>query len=272
MEFVDVQDTEIPALGFGTWMMKGKDCRDGVEHALSLGYRHIDTAQAYDNEEQVGRALNNSIVDRHDIFLTTKVWRSNFAYDDAGPSIDESLQKLDTDYVDLLLIHWPDDEIPAQETLRALREAQTAGKARHIGVSNYTPTQVRNALEHADLLCNQVEYHPFLGQQDLLDLLRDNDMMLTAYSPLARGRVLDDNTLTDIGDQYGKSPAQVALRWAVEQPNVCAIPKASSPEHREANLDIFDFELSDEDIARIAELERGQRILDPDFAPDWENA
>ncbi len=270
MEFVDVQETRIPALGFGTWMMEGRDCRQGVEHALSLGYRHIDTAQIYKNEAEVGRALEASNVVRDDIFLTTKVWRTNVAADAVGPSIDDSLEKLRTDYVDLLLIHWPVDDVPVEETLEAMIEAKEAGKVRHIGVSNFPPTQMRQALDQADIACNQVEYHPFLAQRDLLEISRDHDAMLTAYSPLARGRVVDDTTLTDIGDRHGKSGAQIALRWLIQQDNVGAIPKASSPEHREANIEIFDFELTDDEMARIHDLDRSQRILDPDFAPDWE--
>ncbi len=270
MEFVTVDDIDIPALGFGTWLMEGADCHDGVAHALSIGYRHIDTAQIYDNEDQVGCAIDESSVARDDIFLTTKVWRSNVAADDVAPSVEESLRKLRTDYVDLLLIHWPSDTVDHDETLRALQKLKDAGKTRLIGVSNFTPAMVREALQVTDIACNQVEYHPFLGQPDLLELARANDMMLTAYSPLARGRVIDDPTLIDIGDRYDKSPAQIALRWLTQQQCVSAIPKASTPAHREANFQIFDFQLDSDEMQRIHDLDAKQRILDPDFAPDWE--
>lgn len=270
MQYLTIGDTDIPALGFGTWMMQGRDCRHGVEDALSIGYRHIDTAQIYENEDQVGRALNNSSVPRGDIFLTTKVWRTNVDADSVAPSVHESLQKLDTDYVDLLLIHWPVDDVAVDETLRAMEELQQAGKARHLGVSNFPPSLLKEAIDTTRVITNQVEYHPFLGQRKLLQILRAHDMMLTAYSPLARGRVLEDETLVEIGNHHGKSPAQVALRWLIEQPGVCAIPKASSPEHRRDNLAIFDFELTGDEMARIDELDADRRILDPDFGPDWE--
>ena len=270
MEYVDVQSSEIPALGFGTWQLTGSDCLEGVEHALSLGYRHIDTAQAYQNEDLVGRAIDNSSVPRDDIFLTTKVWRTEAAHDDVIASTEESLEKLGTDHVDLLLIHWPVDEVPFEETIEALDQLREDGKTRHIGISNYTPTQMHTSMEAGPVATNQVEYHPYLGQEDLLEIVEDHDLMLTAYSPLARGRVLDDETLTEIGDAHGKSPAQVALRWLVQQDRVSAIPKAASAEHRESNLEIFDFALSDDEMSRIDDLECGDRVVDPGFAPDWE--
>lgn len=270
MEYVDVQGTEVPALGFGTWQLEGRECREGVEHALSLGYRHIDTAQAYQNENLVGEAIDASSVSRDDVFLTTKVWRTQAAADDVVSSTEESLRKLKTDYVDLLLIHWPVDDVPFEETLEAMNELRESGKARHIGVSNYTPPQFRTAIEAAPVATNQVEYHPYLGQEDLLEIVDAHDLMLTAYSPLARGRVLEDETLTEIGRSHDKSPAQVALRWLVQQDRVSAIPKAASADHREANLEIFDFELSDDEMARIDDLECGDRVIDPSFAPDWE--
>lgn len=270
MEMVEVQGVEIPALGFGTWQMPDVECRRGVEHALSIGYRHIDTAQAYRNEDAVGEAIQASDVTRDEIFLTTKVWRSNYAYDDAKASIDDSLRRLDTDWVDLLLIHWPHESIPFEETLKAMKEAKEAGKVRHLGISNFTPSQLEEAERHADLLCNQVEYHPYLGQQRLLEMARERDMMLTAYSPLARGQVVGDEVLVDIGEQHGKSSAQVALRWLIQQENVSAIPKAAGAGHREANFEIFDFELTDEQMERIDALDRGERLIDPGFGPDWE--
>ena len=270
MDTVIIEDTHIPALGFGTWMIQGPDCIDAVADALALGYRHIDTAQIYENEAQVGQAIADSATPRQDIFLTTKIWRDNTPGDRVLPSLHESLTKLQTDYVDLLLVHWPMDDVPVEDTLAPMMEAKEQGKVRHLGVSNYPPSWVKKATSITDIACNQVEYHPFLGQESLLSLAQSEEMMLTAYSPLARGRVLDDQTLTDIANNHGKSPAQVALRWLIDQPQVAAIPKAQSPEHRRSNLQIFDFQLSDDERAAIDALPKDQRVLDPDFAPTWE--
>lgn len=271
MEYVEIQDAEIPALGFGTWQISGPACGRAVRDALEIGYRHIDTAQAYENEREVGRGIAEADVDRNELFLTTKVWHRNLKHDDVIRTSEQSLRRLDVEYVDLLLIHWPVEEIAFQETLDAMRSLQNDDKVRYIGVSNFTPPQLEQALEHAPLLCNQVEYHPFLGQTDLLEFVREHDMMLTAYSPLARGRVPKNDTLQSIGEHYDKTAAQVALRWLVQQENVATIPKASDHQHRVENFEIFDFELTDEEMAQIYELDRGQRIIDPSFAPSWEN-
>lgn len=271
MQYVTVQGEEIPALGLGTWQITGPACQRAVTDALDLGYRHIDTAQAYDNEQQVGRGLAESEVDRDEIFLTTKVWHKNLTQNEVVATTDQSLSKLGTDYVDLLLVHWPVDDVPFKETFDAMRHLRNEEKVRHLGVSNFPPSKLEEALDYAPLLCNQVEYHPFLAQTDLLELCRENDMMLTAYSPLARGHALRDPTLKEIGESHDKSPAQVILRWLIQQDNVAAIPKAASHQHRVANLEIFDFELTDEQMATIHDLDRNQRIIDPSFAPDWEN-
>ena len=267
-----IQGTAVPALGFGTWQLEGDECRRAVEDALALGYRHIDTAQAYDNEEQVGRALKNADVPREEIFLTTKIWRDNLRPDDVSTSFQQSLKRLKTDYVDLLLIHWPHDAVPLGETLAAMSGFKAAGMVRHIGVSNFTPTLVGEALKHTSIFCNQVEYHPFLSQDALLRLARKHGFLLTAYSPLAQGTVMDDETLQEIAEAHGKTPAQVALRWLIDQQHVAAIPKASSHDHRRANFDIFDFELTDGERQRLDALAQGRRLVDPDFAPAWKHA
>ena len=271
MKHVNVGGARIPALGFGTWQLEGDDCAAGVKDALAMGYRHIDTAQIYENEAEVGEGMAASDVPREDIWLTTKVWYERASADEVKRSTEESLKKLRTDYVDLLLFHWPQPDTPMEETLKAMAALQESGAARHIGVSNFTPSLLKQALGIAPIRALQVEYHPFLAQEPLLALCREHDLMLTAYSPLARGRVLKDATLKTIGERHGKSPAQVALRWLVDQPNVSAVPKASSQGHRQANLDIFDFELTDADRGAIDGLARGERIIDPSFAPDWEN-
>ena len=265
-----IQGTNVPALGLGTWKLKGDACTRGVEHALDLGYRHIDTAQIYRNEEAVGKGLAASSVDRAAYFLTTKVWYENLEPDAVRSTAEASLRRLGTEYVDLLLIHWPSDEVPMEASLDALRVLQDEGKIRRFGVSNFTPSLLQRALDHAQVFADQVEYHPFLSQQPLRALALKHDLLLTAYSPLAQGGVLHDDTLQEIGEAHGKTAAQVALRWLVQQPHVAAIPKASSDEHRAANFAIFDFELSEDEMERIHGLARGERLVDPSFAPAWD--
>ncbi|WP_414837153.1 aldo/keto reductase [Candidatus Nanohalococcus occultus] len=272
MEYVKVNDTEVPALGFGTWQLKGKDCVEGVKTALDLGYRHIDTAQAYENEDKVGEGIAQSDVNREDIFLTTKVWRDRLNEKDLKDSVEESLEKLQTDYVDLLLIHWPFEEMDLEAVLDEMNELVEEGKVKNIGVSNFTTDQIEEAqeLSEAHLMTDQVEYHPFLDQSAVHSKCVENEMMLTAYSPLARGNVIGNETLKEIGDAHGKSEVQVALRWLIQQENVAAIPKATSEEHIEANLDVFDFELTDEEVEQINGLKGSDRKVDPDFAPNWD--
>lgn len=267
---VPVGDSRMPALGFGTWQLEGSACVEAVTDALDLGYRHIDTAQAYGNEEQVGEGLRRSGVDRDDVWITTKVWWKNLSHDDCLASARASLDRLGLDTVDLLLIHWPDDDVPMDEPLAALTELRRGSAVREIGVSNFTPSLLETAVTRAPVACNQVEYHPFLAQDGLLETARSHDVAVTAYSPLARGRVVDDPVLGEIGAAHGKSAVQVALRWLIQQPGVAAIPRAADAGHRRANLDVFDFELDPEEMARVADLDEGLRLVDPAFAPRWE--
>lgn len=271
MQFITLDGGKVPSLGFGTWQLEGDECVAAVRDALAIGYRHLDTAEMYGNEAQVGEAIAASDVPRSELFLTTKVWRSHLAHDDLLRAVEASLERLGTDYVDLLLIHWPNPEVALDEPLSAMRRLQLDGAARHLGVANFTPGLLRQAASRVALRCVQVEYHPFLAQDDLLAEARRRDMVLTAYSPLARGEVLDDPVLAAIGRAHGKSPAQVTLRWLLQQERVAAIPKAAAPEHRRANLEVFDFRLSDDEMAAIDDLERGQRLIDPHFAPAWES-
>jgi diketogulonate reductase-like aldo/keto reductase len=252
-QHVTVQGVEVPALGLGTWRLTGEECRETVETALDLGYRHLDTAQAYRNEREVGAALAASDVDREDVFLTTKLEFGNRRYDDVLRSTEESLSRLDTDHVDLLLVHQPHPTVPLKETLDAMNELRTAGKVEHIGVSNFSLERLKRAedLSSAPIFTDQVQLHPYWPQSELLDYCRIHDRLLTAYSPLGQGGVLDDDRLVRIGERYDKSPAQVALRWLVQQENVAAIPKATSREHLEANLAVFDFELTDEEMNAV---------------------
>jgi 2,5-diketo-D-gluconate reductase B len=253
MEFTTAQGADVPAVGLGTWRLTGETCRESVRTALEVGYRHLDTAQAYGNERQVGNGLRDSGVDREDVFLATKLETANRGYDDVLRSTEESLAKLGTDYVDLLLIHHPNVTTPLRDTLAAMNELVDAGKVRHLGVSNFDVDgldRARTLSEHG-ILTNQVQYNPYWTQGELLDYCRIHDVLLTAYSPLAHGGVLDDPVLTEIGVRYDKSPAQVAIRWLLEQPNVATVPKATSRDHLEANLDVFDFDLTDEENDRI---------------------
>lgn len=256
MHHQNIKGQNVPALGLGTWQLSGQECAHAVERALGMGYRHLDTAQMYRNEAEVGRGMESSGMDREEIFLVTKLSTSNFSHDAVLRSTEDSLCKLGTEYVDLLLMHWPNPSVPIEETLGAMVELQEAGSVRHVGVSNFSVRQVEEAAEHANIFCNQVEYHPFRDQGDLLEQAGAMDYLLTAYSPVAKGRAADDETLGEIGPSHGKTPAQVALRWLVQQEKVAAIPKASSEEHLEANLDIFDFELSEEEMNRIFVLSR----------------
>jgi len=273
MKYVAVKGTQVPALGLGTWGLSGRSGYDGVRQALDLGYRHIDTAQMYGNEIEIGKAIRESGLDRDAIFLTTKLLPSNLRATAVKRSHDESLRRFGTPYVDLLLIHWPNEQMRLGETLGAMQELRAQGKTRFIGVSNFTVNMLREAVEnhHADLLCNQVEYHPFLSQRRVLAALRSYNMMLTAYAPVARGRVFKDPTLNAIGEKYGKSGGQVALRWLIEQEGVAAVPKAAHYEHAAANIDIFDFQLSPEDHAAIDKLASGSRLVHfPGWSPDWD--
>lgn len=269
----EIQGDSVPAPGLGTWQLTGDACRRGVLHALDLGYRHIDTAQIYENEREVGEGIAESPIDRDEVFLTTKVWRSNVEPESMRSSTEESLRRLGTDYVDLLLIHWPVDRVPLERQIDTLVELCREGKTRHVGVSNFLPEQVDGVLDRlpddVPLFAHQAEYHPFLDQSPVLKRAREFDHMFTAYSPLARGRVIGNDTLETIGQRHGKSAAQVALRWLLQQENVIPIPKAASPDHREANVDVFDFELNADEMEVISGLASGERILDPGFAPDW---
>jgi diketogulonate reductase-like aldo/keto reductase len=254
MDHVTVDDAQIPALGFGTARMTGEECRNAVADALELGYRHLDTAQMYDNEDAVGAGVRESDVPRDEVFLVTKLHPSNLAPSDVRSSFDASRDRLDTDYVDLLLIHAPRGTVPISETIDAMNGLQDEGTVRHVGVSNFSVSQLREARDASatPVVTNQVEYHLGANRDELLGFCRENDVALTAYSPLDVGDLSNDETLREIGDRHGKTPAQVALRWLVQQENVVAIPKAASREHRAENLDVFDFELTDAEMRDLS--------------------
>src|SRR6266567_3153754 len=255
MLFVEANGAKIPAIGLGTWELRGRTCARLVEQALRLGYRHIDTAQAYENEREVGEGLRASNVKRDEVFVTTKIWTTHFAAKDLERSARESLARLRLTEIDLLLLHWPNPQVPLAETLGALARVKQAGHARHIGVSNFTVALIEEAVAACPepLVCDQVEYHPYLDQTEVKDACARQGMALVAYSPVAKGRIKNDRTLAQIGDRYRKTAAQVCLRWLVQQ-NVAAIPRTSKLERLSENIDIFDFELFDADMAEISAM------------------
>jgi 2,5-diketo-D-gluconate reductase B len=275
MIFIDVQGRKIPALGFGTWQLRGDACRKSIVSALETGYRHIDTAQIYENEDEVGHALKDSTVPRQDIVLTTKIWMNNVRTGDMQQSLTKSLTSLQTDYVDLLLIHWPVKDVSINEQMQALCDVRDQGLAKLIGVSNFTVAQMKEITDTlgVPIACNQVEYHPFLNQRPVLDFVRGHDMVLTAYSPVARGKVMEDKTIGAIAKKYGKTAAQITLRWLVQQERVAAIPKAADPQHAQSNFDIFNFTLTEDEMRSIHALARPDgRMINPGWAPEWDLA
>ncbi|MGE5200942.1 MAG: aldo/keto reductase [Acidobacteriota bacterium] len=274
MIFVEMGGRKVPALGFGTWALGGSACRHMVEAALEIGYRHIDTAQAYENEAEVGRAIAASRLPRGEIFLTTKVWRESLRAPQVLASVAQSLEKLGTDYVDLLLIHWPHAQVPVAETLDAMARLRAEGKVRAIGVSNFTVRQMEEAVAHLGrgIVCNQIEYHLLLSQRPVLDYLRAHGIAAVAYCPLARGRLMQHPAVLRVAMKHGKSATQVALRWLLEQPGVSAIPKTSSPAHARENFALFDFKLDADDRRVLDALPGDTRLVSPGWAPAWDAA
>lgn len=261
----------IPAIGFGTWELE--DVERNVRHALDVGYRHIDTAQAYKNEDEVGAALAASDVDRNEVFLTTKTWRSKAGAEDVADSTEKSLRRLQVDHLDLLLLHWPsDDTAPLGETLEAMQRLQERELTRHIGVANFPSHRLAEAVELAPIVNDQVEHHPYLAIDAIRDVAHANDVAITAYSPIARGEVLSDEVLEAIAEEHDASPAQVALAFLLAQRDTVVIPKSNTPERITENLAADQLDLSDDEVARIGRLARGHREVDPPFAPEWDAA
>lgn len=270
---VPAHGVRMPVIGFGTGWMSA-DCVPIVAAALSAGYRHIDTARKYNTEAGVGEAIRASGIPREELFVTTKVSDENLRAGDFARSVEASLRTLGLAYVDLLLVHWPNATIPLAETMGALAAAKRQGFTRHVGVANFTVALVDEAVRLCPepLVTNQVEYHPYLDQAKVLAACRRHGLILTAHCPLGRGRLPDDPELNEIGRPRGKTAAQVALRWAIQQDAIVPIPRSSNPARIAENLDIFDFALSDEEMARIDALKRpGSRIADPaGRAPAWD--
>jgi len=272
MQFVDANGAKIPSIGLGTWELRGRACARVVEQALRLGYRHIDTAQAYENEREVGDGVRASGIRRDEVFVTTKIWTNHFAPHDLERSTKESLVRLRMPTVDLLLLHWPNPQVPLAETLGALAHAKQMGLTRHIGVSNFTVALIEEAVKACPepLVCDQVEYHPYLDQTKVREACAQSGMAVVAYSPIARGRIKNDPTLVRIGRDRRKTPAQICLRWLMQQ-NASAIPRTSRIERLSENIDIFDFELSDDEMGQIFRLANPRgRLTDFGFAPKWD--
>jgi 2,5-diketo-D-gluconate reductase B len=272
MDYLQTQGISLPRLGFGTYRMQGDVCRAAVESALSLGYRHIDTAEMYANEDAVGAALAAAGVARKDLHITTKVWPENLAPDALRRAFDISLKKLRLDHVDLYLVHWPSPSMNLPAVFETLLKLKEEGRTRAIGVANFTLPLLKAAIEEikAPIACNQIEYHVMLDQSKVKTYLASKSIPLVAYCPLAQGRAASDETLMAIGKKHNASAAQVALKWLLDQDGVAAIPKASRAESQKANLDALKVTLDDDDRKAIAALPKDRRFVSPGVAPVWD--
>lgn len=254
-------------LGLGTWQNTDpQTCRKSVKKALDMGYRHIDTAQAYSNEGSVGKGIQASKVRREEIFLASKVWTSNLSPEKVISSTEESLEKLDTDYVDLMYIHWPAEDYSAKDTLEAFNTLKERGLIKNIGISNFEVTPMEKALKYADIYANQVEMHPLLPQEEIVQACKEKGVELVAYSPLARGEVFNISEIQQVAEKHGVSEAQVSLAWIMEK-GATPIPKASTEEHIRDNFESQNLELDEEDIEKIDSIRGEKRMVDPGFAP-----
>lgn len=274
MKMIEASGARIPALGLGTYKLTGETCVGMVAKAIESGYRHIDTARMYGNEREVGGGIRASGIDRSDLFVTTKIWYEDIGADRLVSTAEAALEALGIGAVDLLLIHWPNARIPLEDSISALNAAREKGLTRHIGVANFPSTLMDDAaaMSAAPLVCNQVEYHPLLSQEAVLAACERHDMALIAYSPIGQGgELLQHPTVTGIAQRLGRTPAQVILRWEIEQPRVGAIPRTSNPDRLSENLDVFSFELSDTDRTALNDMTRQRkRLVDPSFGPSWD--
>lgn len=273
MKTLTTHGISIPQLGFGTFRMPGGGCQPVVESALGLGYRHIDTAEMYQNEEAVGAAIAASGVARTDLHITTKVWNDNLTQQGIERAIDRSLSHLGVDYVDLYMVHWPSPNMTLPAVLETMQGLLEKGLTRAIGVCNFNISMLKTAIEEvqAPIACLQVEYHPFLSQTRLLGYVRSKGIPLVAYAPLAQGRAATDPVLERIASKHGATAAQIALAWLLEQDGVIAIPKAKRRESQLSNLGALNVKLDDQDRAAIDTLPKDQRFVMPAFSPKWDD-
>ena len=272
---VEAHGAKIPAIGFGTWQLSGETCKGAVVAALECGYRHVDTAKMYGNESEVGDGLRSAGVARDEIFVTTKVWRDDLHEGDLQRSAEGSLKRLGLDKLDLLLIHWPNRNIPLKESIKALCETRARGLTRHIGVSNFPVALFEQALAVASepIVTNQCEYHPWLDQTKVLAACRKHGVSFTSYCPLGRGEGPRDPAIKKIAEAHGKTPSQVLLRRHIQQPDVIAIPRSGTPAHIRENIAITGFQLLPQEMRAISGMARNDgRIVDFDWAPDWDRA
>jgi 2,5-diketo-D-gluconate reductase B len=272
MEYLQTQGIRLPRLGLGTFRMQGDVCRAAVESALALGYRHIDTAEMYGNEDAIGAAIAASSVARGDLHVTTKVWNENLAPDAMRRAFDTSLKKLRLDQIDLYLVHWPAPVMNLPAMFETLMKLKQEGRTRAIGVANFNIALLKTVVEQikAPIACNQVEYHVMLDQTPLRKYMSAKSIPLVAYCPLAQGRAASDPTLMAIARKHGATAAQVALKWLLDQDDVAAIPKASRSESQKSNLDALHVGLDEEDLQAIAGLPKDKRFVNPGFSPAWD--
>ena len=272
METIKTQGIELPRLGLGTFRMQGDVCRSAVESSLALGYRHVDTAEMYANEEAIGAAIASSGVKRNELHVTTKVWNENLAPDAMRRAFDASLKKLRLDVVDLYLVHWPKPGMHLPSMFETLMKLKAEGRTRAIGVANFNIALLKTVVEDlkAPIACNQIEYHVMLDQSKVKKYMDSKSIPLVAYCPVAQGRAASDETLIAIGKKHNATGAQVALRWLLDQPGVIAIPKASRHESQKANWDALGVKLDDDDRRKIAALPKYRRFVSPGFSPAWD--
>lgn len=255
---------EIPAVGFGTWNLNDKECEKAVKSAIESGYRHIDTADYYGNHKEVGKGINNTDIARDNLFITSKVWKTDLKYNDVLTATKRFLDELNINYLDLLLIHWPNNEIPLSETFKAMQKLKKEELVKDIGVSNFTIKRLKEipGFAREDVVLNQVEFHPYFYQKELLNYCFENDMKVTAYAPLARTEVFKEEIIKKIAAKYDKTPAQITLKWLIEK-DLIVIPRSSSVDHIKENMELFNWELSKEDQEKINDINKEKRLVDP---------
>jgi len=262
---------EMPMIGLGTWQMRGSEAATSVAHAIDIGYRHVDTAQMYENEAEVGTGIRAASVPRDQIFVTTKIHQDRFGEGSALDSAQASIDRIGVGPVDLILCHWPPKDVKTEQVMGDLLAIRDAGLTRHIGISNFNVPQTKRAAAVGPVLTNQVEFHPLIDQSRLLQTARDCGMTLTAYTPIMRGKALSIPTVRDIAAETARSPAAVVLRWIIQQ-GVIALCKSSNPDRLAGNLEANDFTLTDDQMARITALTAANQrdVVMPDWAPDWD--